>query len=594
MSSVDSTDVGATARAAGRLRTALRLLGNRQRLILVLLTLGRISVGFCDLLVAAAMYLLFLLLQGRAFGHHLLWTPMTVLSSAVITTVLVVLRGLMDLVSARSTFRQIQNLHTAFLLRLTEGYSRIEWGRFVERNRSELSARALQTTREAADFYHRCIEMTANIVIVAAMTAALVYQSLAAACALGFAVAAFYAGHRFLIRRRLQVAASSREVSLRLLQRNLADMFSSGKEIRTYGNHAFFQDRIRRQVERVAENNLHVVFLPQFARIVADQGAVLLFLFIVIAVELRQGDLTRLLSLLVFYFVLSRRLLPLISQISLLAGQMDGSYENVEIVDLELNQCRMHREVVFPSLLPDAGMVMQMVQVSFSFHGRETILRNVNLCMKEGETIVLHGASGIGKSSLLNLIAGVSRPLSGVIRVNRASIAYVPQEVPLLDDSIRNNLLFGLPQQSDEELMKALETARLDGFVSAQPLGLDSGVGDNGALFSGGERQRLGLARAILRGARLLLLDEATSALDEENQRQVLDNLSASGKAILLVTHRVHTRTFGHRVFRIEEGSLIEELNRELPTKEPDSPAVVSCSADCRCRHCLMAPAVHL
>jgi ABC-type transport system involved in cytochrome bd biosynthesis fused ATPase/permease subunit len=140
----------------------------------------------------------------------------------------------------------------------------------------------------------------------------------------------------------------------------------------------------------------------------------------------------------------------------------------------------------------------------------------------------------------------------------------VPQEIPLLDDSIRNNLLFGLPDRTDDELMNALEAARLGEFVSAQPLGLDASVGDNGALFSGGERQRLGLARAFLRGSRLLLLDEATSALDEENQRQVLENLSASGKAILLVTHRVQPLAFGHRVFRLEEGSLIEEPQERL------------------------------
>jgi ABC-type bacteriocin/lantibiotic exporter with double-glycine peptidase domain len=122
--------------------------------------------------------------------------------------------------------------------------------------------------------------------------------------------------------------------------------------------------------------------------------------------------------------------------------------------------------------------------------------------------------------------------------------------------------------------MEALEAARLDEFVSAQPLGLDAAVGDNGALFSGGERQRLGLARAILRGGRLLLLDEATSALDEENERQVLENLGASGRAILLVTHRVQARTFGHRVFRLEDGSLIEEPSQEMIlASEQASPA---------------------
>jgi ABC-type bacteriocin/lantibiotic exporter with double-glycine peptidase domain len=113
--------------------------------------------------------------------------------------------------------------------------------------------------------------------------------------------------------------------------------------------------------------------------------------------------------------------------------------------------------------------------------------------------------------------------------------------------------------------------------VSAQPLGLETGVGDNGALFSGGERQRLGLTRAILRGARLLLLDEATSALDEDNQRQVLENLSASGNAILLVTHRIHAHLFGHRLFRLEEGTLIEETGCYLPAKEPASSLGLLC-----------------
>lgn len=577
MSRIDSAKANGATRSGGSLPAALRLLDDRQRLILILLTLGKIAVGCCDLLVAAAMYLLFLLLQAHAALYQFWWMPRTALSAALITTAFVILRGLMDIASARSAFRQIQNLHTAFLLRMTEGYSRMEWSRFVELNQSELSARALQTTREAADFYHRCIEITANVAIVALMTVALVYQSLAAACGLAFAVAAFYAGHRFLIRKKLQAAASGRETSMRLLQRGLADMFASGKEIRTYGNQAFFQERIRRQAEDAAVNSMHVVFLPQFARVVADQGAVLLFLFIVIAVEVRQGDLTRLLSLLVFYFVLSRRLLPLISQIAFLAGQMDGSYENVKVVDAELNECSKHREQALPSLLPDPGMVMQMTQVTFSFPGRAAILRNVNFFMQEGETIVLHGASGIGKSTILNLIAGISQPSTGEIRVDRTSIAYVPQEIPLLDDSIRMNLLFGLPERSDEELMKALQTARLDEFVSRLPLGLDASVGDNGALFSGGERQRLGLARAILRGARLLLLDEATSALDEENERQVLDQLSTTGKAVLLVTHRLHTRGFGQRVFRLEAGGLIEELGRESPIAETTSPTSVLC-----------------
>ena len=190
---------------------------------------------------------------------------------------------------------------------------------------------------------------------------------------------------------------------------------------------------------------------------------------------------------------------------------------------------------------------------------------------------MIYGASGIGKSSLLNLIAGVSEPASGTIRVDRSAIAYVPQEVPLLDDSIRNNLLFGLPVKDDSELMNALEMATLEDFVTAQPLGLDARVGDNGAVISGGQRQRLGLARAILRGGNLLLLDEATSALDEENERKVLQALSASGMTILLVTHRVEAHSFAHRVFRLHAGCLLEELPRRITPEDQALVAGVEC-----------------
>jgi ABC-type multidrug transport system fused ATPase/permease subunit len=560
--------------AEGCLRAAIGLLGGRQRLMLVLLTLGKIAVGFCDLLVAAAMYQLFLLLQGHATGHRLWWIPQTSLSAAMIATGLVVVRGLLDLFSSRAAFRQVQDLQTDFISRLTAGYSQLQWGRFVECNRSELSGHALHSAREAADFYYGCIEITANVVIVAAMAAALVYQSAIAALTLGCVVAMFYGGHRLLVRKRLQEAASRRETALRMLQRNLADMLSSGKEIRTYGNSSFFQDRILRQARLAALNHLRVLGLPHLTRIVADQGAVLVFLSIVITVQLRHGEANRLLSLLVFYFVLSRRLLPLISQISFIAGQMDGFYHSVMVVESELNKCRLYRTPSLPPYLPDAGMVLQLDQVRFSWN-EAPILRLVDLHIAEGELIVIHGVSGSGKSSLLNLIAGIIEPRSGAVRVDRATIAYVPQEVPLLDESVRSNLLFGLSDKSDEDLMCALAIAKLEEFVAAQPLGLDTSVGDNGALFSGGQRQRLGLARAILRDSQLLLLDEATSALDEENERQVLESLIGSGKAIVLATHRIQTQKFANRVFRLEGGFLIEEDGGELSTAGHTSSASV-------------------
>jgi ABC-type bacteriocin/lantibiotic exporter with double-glycine peptidase domain len=558
---VDVADAKRSFSFSEMFRLAFRLTQKRQRFLFAWLVVERVTVGVLDLMVAAAMYLLFLLLQGSSSSHHFWWTPKTTLAAALVTAGMVILRSGMDLLATRRLVGYIQNLYKDFLLRLTHGYSEMRWGCFVECNRSELLNHTVNTAREAAIFYHHSIEMIAAVAVVMIMTVAIVYQSVAAACGLGAAVILFYGVHRFLIRGRLQRSASEREQSLRTLQRRLADVFASGKEIRTYQNQDFFHGRVGEQAGLLAISNRRVVLLPLVARIVADQGAVLLFLGVVVAVQLRHGDVRQMLSLLVFYFVLSRRLLPMISQISFTAGQVESALENVRIVDSELTKCRLQQTPARAIQLPAAGFVLELDGVCFSFGEDVPVLRNIHLRLRAGESVVLRGVSGSGKSSLLNLMAGVSQPDAGVVRSDRTSVAYVPQEIILLDDSIRNNLLFGLTEKSDAELMDALATARLREFVAALPLGLETGVGDNGVLFSGGQRQRLALARAILRGVKLLLLDEATSALDDENEGQVLANLGTAGIAVVLATHRAHKHFCAERVFCLQHGQLIEEAN---------------------------------
>jgi ABC-type multidrug transport system fused ATPase/permease subunit len=544
---------------APRWRVAASLLSGRQRLVFLLLTAARAAVGLLDISVAAAMYWLFRLLQERAPAAPLPWIPRTIFAAALLASILVIIRAAVDMVSSRSAFGWIQRLHMDLLLRLTRGYGDMQWMRFVARNRAELAHHTTCTVREAADFYHRCVEMIAGTATVAAMMVALIYESMSAAVVFAATVAALYGLNRLLVRRLIQRAGSSREVSLNKLQRILSGFFSLAKEVRIHRAQSFFSRRIQREAESWAAHHRRAVFLPQVSRIVADQGVIVLFLGLIMAVAAQRADTSQLLSVLVFYFVLSRRLLPLIGQLSLIAGQMESSYESVRVLEVELGECCECRVPVACAPLPRRGFVLEMNQVSFWYQPDKPLLRGVNFCLRSGEIAVVHGASGLGKTTLLNLIAGILEPVSGQVRVDRGSIACVPQEICLLDDSVRNNLLFGLHPRSDDDLMQALAAASLADFVSSQPAGLDTQIGDNGALLSGGQRQRLGLARAILRGSRLLLLDEATTALDPENERKILANLSASGVAILLVTHQPRVHGFAHRAYRLLNGALQEE-----------------------------------
>jgi len=511
-------------------------------------------------LLAGSMYLLFLLLQGAHTTHSHWGMPRSTLAAALTTAALVVVRLALDLLSTRSIVAYVQDLYTDLLLRLTRGYNELQWTHFAQRNRSELLNYATSTAREASNFYHLTIEVVASAVVIAMMTAALIDQSPVAAASLGSTLAVFYGLHRFFIRTKLQRAALEREETSRILHRTLADMFASAREIRSYGIGSFIQTRILGQARSVGVSYRRIAFLPQVARTIADQGVVLLFLFVVITVELRHGDSRQLLSLLVFYFVLCRRLLPMISQMSFLIGQTENSYKSVLIISEELEDCSMKRGSERPTQAPRPGFVLELDRIYFSFLNQQAILNEVTLSVRSGDTVILCGASGSGKSSLLNIIAGLLEPTSGALHVDRTRVAYVPQEIVLLDDSIRNNLLFGPANATDSELMNALTIASLHEFVTALPRGLETGVGDNGVLLSGGQRQRIGLARAILRGASMLLLDEATSALDEMNEVTILENLKASGVAVLLVTHRPYRGGLSGRVFRVESGHLVEEM----------------------------------
>jgi ATP-binding cassette subfamily C protein len=195
-------------------------------------------------------------------------------------------------------------------------------------------------------------------------------------------------------------------------------------------------------------------------------------------------------------------------------------------------------------------------------------LSGISIALKPGEWIGLAGPSGVGKTTLVDLVAGLLRPNSGSVRIDgaplddamldqwRAGLAYVGQDGNLFNDSVRGNLLAEGAAASDDKLWQMLDTVGLGGRIRAFPSGLDESVGDRGSQLSGGERQRLVIARALLREPSLLILDEATAALDPESEAALLERLRSlkPKPAALLVAHRETTLAHCDSVLRIQHG----------------------------------------
>jgi ATP-binding cassette subfamily B protein len=211
--------------------------------------------------------------------------------------------------------------------------------------------------------------------------------------------------------------------------------------------------------------------------------------------------------------------------------------------------------------------------------GTSNALSDISFSVKSGETVAFVGPSGAGKTSLVKLLVGLYRPLMGNILYNnlhqeqinlddlRSKIGFVTQESQLFSGTIRENLLFVKPDASDEECLAALYKAACHSLLNRTQRGLDSVIGEGGVKVSGGEKQRLSIARALLRKPDILVFDEATSALDsltEEEITNTIRGISKEQKHIsILIAHRLSTILHADRIYVLEKGRVIEQGKHE-------------------------------
>ena len=220
---------------------------------------------------------------------------------------------------------------------------------------------------------------------------------------------------------------------------------------------------------------------------------------------------------------------------------------------------------------------IEFKNVNFEYEEGVPVLKNFSLSVKKGETIALVGNSGGGKSTVVNLIPRFYDVTSGSIEFDginikyftlnelREHIAFVFQDNFLFSGTLKENLLMGKEDATDEEIAQVVELAHLNEFIGTLENGIDTYVGERGTTLSGGQRQRVAIARAMLKGSEIVILDEATSALDNESEaivQKALDNLMKN-KTVFVIAHRLSTIKNADRIIVINEGQLVEEGTHE-------------------------------
>lgn len=220
-----------------------------------------------------------------------------------------------------------------------------------------------------------------------------------------------------------------------------------------------------------------------------------------------------------------------------------------------------------------AGGMVQFERVSFAYDDARPVLNDLSLTVAAGSKVALVGASGAGKSTILNLIPRFYDVTGGAVLIDgqdvravtlaslRGAIALVSQELTLFDDTVKANIAYGKRDASPAAIVKAAEAAQAHEFITALPEGYDTVVGENGVKLSGGQRQRVAIARAMLRDAPILLLDEATSALDAEAEAKVQTALRElmRGRTSIVIAHRLSTVLDADLILVIDQGRIVEQ-----------------------------------
>jgi subfamily B ATP-binding cassette protein MsbA len=240
-------------------------------------------------------------------------------------------------------------------------------------------------------------------------------------------------------------------------------------------------------------------------------------------------------------------------------------------------------ETAKPLKIKDAGINFNNVNFSYEENEGPT-LQSINLKFEGGKMTSLVGHSGSGKSTILNLIPRFYDAKSGDIIIDnqtiydstieslRSEISMVSQETTLFDDTIKNNIKYGRQEATDEEVFKVANLSFCDEFINNLPNKFDTLIGENGVRLSGGEKQRLSIARAMLKKSSIILLDEATSSLDSETESKIQDalNILTKNKTTIVIAHRLSTILNSNNIYVIDKGKIVDNGNHEALMKKSD------------------------
>lgn len=379
---------------------------------------------------------------------------------------------------------------------------------------------------------------------------------------------------------RTQYRKKMNELDSKANQRAI-DSLINFETVKYFGNETYesrrYDENLRRYREAAIQSQRSLAVLNVGQQTIIALGLILILWQATVGVangSMTLGDLVLVNVLMIQLYIPLNFLGVIYREIKQALTDMDRMFKLLG-TDQEIADHPYAQELVITD--PSKGPHVQFENVSFSYEANRQILKNIDFEILPGKTAAVVGHSGAGKSTLARLLFRFYEVTGGAISFDqqninqvtqkslRASIGIVPQDTVLFNDTIAYNIAYGKPGASQEEIEAAARAAQIHDFIVSLPQGYASAVGERGLKLSGGEKQRVAIARTLLKNPAFLIFDEATSALDSETERAIQKELMAlaQNRSTLIIAHRLSTIIYADQILVMDEGSIIEKGTHE-------------------------------
>jgi ABC-type multidrug transport system fused ATPase/permease subunit len=351
---------------------------------------------------------------------------------------------------------------------------------------------------------------------------------------------------------------------------NYIESFNLIKEIKIFGNGKFFEEKNKKLTFNFLQNDFIFRFIKSLPRVLIELIIIFIFLIITVIAISQQGESNHILVTLSVFGAAAYRLMP--SAIRVIGSLQVAKYalpsiQNI-LKELDLSNSQNKELKKKYDSIKFFKKNIKFSNIYFKYkNSSKYILSNLNFTINRNEIVGIKGKTGSGKTTIINLLTGLLSPTSGSIFIDNYNysdlnikslykhMSYVPQTVYLMDTSIKNNIIFGSSKYKKKDLNEAIKKANLGTFINKLPKGIDTIIGEKSNKISGGQTQRIGIARALIKKPSILILDESTNSLDNETENKILDNIKKLKKelTIILISHNNNSLKICDKVINLDE-----------------------------------------